>query len=99
MTDALKDFLTDFVRGQEAVRRATVAVERERHPTIAGLFKDTLTGHSREAVQGIIDERTRLVEEHPQGGFAQFLTPYKLPDGRWRSTGEVMLYPAQGEAA
>ena len=98
MADALKELLSEFISGQEAVRRATVRCEHEGHPSIPGLTKWRFTGQMREAVQGAIDARTREVDEHPHGGFAQFSTPARNRDGAYESRGEVMLYPAEAVA-
>lgn len=90
----LGDVLHGFLEAQDAVRRATVSVERVACPGIPGLSKYTLYGHSKGAVQECISARMREAENAEHGGFAQFLTPSLARDGRWTSRGEVMIYPA-----
>ena len=83
-----------MVGATNTLRRATVAVEWEKHPKLPGLTKYRLSGHLCESVQAAIESKLRLVDDHPHGGCGEFSTPTLGHDRRWTSTGTIMLYPA-----
>lgn len=95
MSDRLKNFLTDFVAGQEAVRRATAWIERTPDDKVPGRAIYRITGHTKAAVQGAISDRMAMAERHPNGGYAQFLTIWLNPDGLYEARGEVVLFAAE----
>lgn len=98
MSDLLKTFVQGIFEAQQIVHRHTVIVECSPSTTTPGLAAYTLTGHSRADVQACIDARMREAEDAPNGGWAQFLHPWLAADGKWKSRGEVMRYPAEAAA-
>lgn len=101
MSDYLKNFhsvLQGLIDGQAAVQRAMVMVERAPSTIVPGLSAYRLEGQTREAVLACIDARMHEAEDAPGGGWAQFLHPWLDTDGKWKSRGEVMRYPAEAGA-
>lgn len=80
--------ISDMIRGQEAVRRATATVEWETDPKLPGRTAYRITGATRDVVQGAID--MRMVEAENGNGRSLFIGPNRY-DGGWVALGEVVL--------
>jgi hypothetical protein len=80
--------ITDMLRGQEAVRRATATVEWETDPRTPGRTAYRITGATRDVVQGAIDARMTAAENGD--GRANFIGPHRDENG-WVALGEVVL--------
>jgi hypothetical protein len=87
----MSDVLQFILKGQEAVRKATVQVEWMDDPLRPNLRAYKLVGETREAVQECITSKMRWLEHLDGCGFAQFSNPTKRPDGKWYSEGGVLF--------
>ena len=87
----MQNLFQDILKGQDAVRRATVHFEWEDDPKRPGRRAYRITGETKEAVQSGIDARMRWVETLEGAAFANFTNPGRLPNGKWASLGEIII--------
>lgn len=85
----LDGFLKSLLDGQAVAAKSRVQVEFKREGDVRHYEFSSLDKKSLEAsVQQRMDE----AEHAEHGGFAQFLTPWKTPDGVWHTRGEVVIF-------
>lgn len=93
MADPLKNIIDAYVRGHDAMRRASVTVEATPDVMRPGRIVYRITGPGPASVQDAIDERMRYAEEAPGGGYANFTNPRGAGGNLWVSEGEVVTVP------
>lgn len=91
----LDGFLKTLCEAQGIAKRAEVQVEFER---AGGATTYTLSSLDKRSLELSVQKRMDEAEQAEHGGFAQFLTPWKVGE-RWMTRGEVVMFPAPSSEA